>query len=442
MGYIRSDIWRRYGALCTLGKSALDIRKEISAEELYSSLPVDGTIRNETTKDIVNDVLLYKAAAVQEVRKAIAARTKDPIERKRLFRLLKCDQWLTDNFLHRQMRKHFRHGKSSVSNQFVVRSDKYTTEIVDGRLTIVLQLAKKYGSPIRLATISSGKNVNLSGCNLRILVKDRFTEVHYAVEKGDGRPCGEKTLGVDKGFTEAFTDSNGAAHGKAFGEVLTRFSDRASITGKARNRLYALENKHRARGRIAKANRIQRCNLGRIKIDRRKERVRKHLRTIVFQSAHAIVDKASVVVSEDLAASISNNQTWKRYNRLMSAWAKGVLAEALDSVCTQRQAKHCLVNAAYTSQMDSVTGLLQGKRVADRFYRINGDVIQADHNAASNVLRRYYDTEITRYMPYREVRNILLSRSPAQLSVMRHELQTRVYQPCADKSSAQGCADI
>ncbi|EQD25961.1 hypothetical protein B2A_15857, partial [mine drainage metagenome] len=39
-----------------------------------------------------------------------------------------------------------------------------------------------------------------------------------------------------------------------------------------------------------------------------------------------------------------------------SAWAKGVLAEALDSVCTQRQADHRLVNAAYTSQMDSVTG--------------------------------------------------------------------------------------
>jgi hypothetical protein len=33
----------------------------------------------------------------------------------------------------------------------------------------------------------------------------------------------------------------------------------------------------------------------------------------------------------------------------------------LDSVSTQRKAKHVLVNSAYTSQMDSTTGLLQGK---------------------------------------------------------------------------------
>ena len=64
------------------------------------------------------------------------------------------------------------------------------------------------------------------------------------------------------------------------------------------------------------------------------------------------------------------------------SWAKGALAEALDSVCTQRKAKHVLACGAYTSQMDSTTGLLQGKRVGDKFYRENGDVLQADHNAA------------------------------------------------------------
>ena len=32
--------------------------------------------------------------------------------------------------------------------------------------------------------------------------------------------------------------------------------------------------------------------------------------------------------------------------------------------------------------------LLKGKRVGDKFYRGNGDVLQADHNAALNVLAR------------------------------------------------------
>ncbi|MDR7927246.1 transposase [Acidithiobacillus thiooxidans] len=442
MGFVRADIWRRFGALGTVGKSANDIRKEISAARIYADLPVDGTIRNETTKDIVNDVLLYKAAAMQKVRKAIAARTGDEAERKRLFTLLRKDQWLTDNFLHRQVRKHFRHGKSQVANQFVVRSDKFHTEIVDGFLTIVIRIATKYGEAIRLTTTSSGKNVKLTGSNLRIIVKEGFSEIHYATTKGDGRPCGEKMIGIDKGYTEAFMDSEGVAHGQDFGQVMRIYSDQAMITGKARNRLHALEKKLREAGRITKADHIREHNLGRIKLNARKEHTHKQLRTLAFQSAHAIVDKASVVVSEDLTAPIALQQAWKRYNRRMSAWARGVLAEALDSVCTQRQAEHCLVNEAYTSQMDSVTGLLEGKRVGDKFYRINGDVLQADHNAALNVLARYEDTEITRFTSYKEVRRILLARSPAQLSVKGHELQAQAYQPCADKSSVQLCTGL
>jgi hypothetical protein len=62
----------------------------------------------------------------------------------------------------------------------------------------------------------------------------------------------------------------------------------------------------------------------------------------------------------------------------------------------------------------------------------------SDHDAALNVLARYTDTEITRFTPYREVRRLLLARSPAQLSVKGHELQAKAYQPCADQSSCTG----
>ena len=434
MGFVRADIWRRYGALGTIGKNANAIRKEISAAAWYEGLAVDGTIRAETTKDIVNDVLLYKAAALVKVRHAVAARTQDPVERKRLFAALKSDAWLSDNFLHRQVRKHFRHGKSSVDNQFVVRSDRHSSAVVEGRLVVTLKVAKKHGGDIALVTHSSGKNVNLAGRNLRIVVKSGFAEIHFATDKGDGRVCGSQTVGIDKGYTEAFTDSEGQAHGESFGAVLTAYSDTASKTGKGRNKLHALEKQHRAAGKIDKAERIVRCNLGRKKLDARKARAQGHLRTIAFQAAHSVVDKAAVVVSEDLTFAIASNVQWKRYNRRMSAWAKGVLAEALDSVCVQRKASHVLVCGAYTSQMDSITGLLQGKRVGDKFYRANGDVLQADHNAALNVLARLDDPDIRRFTPYRDVRRILLSRSPTQLSVNGLELGTQVRQPSADQS--------
>jgi hypothetical protein len=40
--------------------------------------------------------------------------------------------------LHRQMRKHFRHGVSHTANQFIVRSDKQSSSVVDGRLVITI----------------------------------------------------------------------------------------------------------------------------------------------------------------------------------------------------------------------------------------------------------------------------------------------------------------
>lgn len=443
MGFVRADIWRRYGGLQTLGKSNLILRAEIAASRYYTSLPVDGTIRNETTKDILNDVLLYKAAAMLKVRQAITRRTDKSAERQRLHELLRGEHWLKEPFLHRQMRRHFRHGRSRVDNQFIVRSDKHTEQMVNGRLQITIQIAKKYGPPVVLTTTSSGKNVCLTGRNLRIIVKDSGAEIHYSASKGNGRPCGSTTLGIDKGYSEAFTDSDGWTHGPEFGRVLTRYSDQMAGTNQRRNKLHALEKKHRQAGRVVKADHIKENNLGRKKLDARRTRTQQYLRTIAFQSAHSVVDKAQVVVSEDLTAIMANRQQWKRFNRRMSIWAKGVLAEALDSVCAQRDARHVLVNAAYTSQMDSLTGLLRGRRVGDKFYRENGDVLQADYNAARNVLARLNDGEVTRYMAYRDVRKVLLARSPAQLSVKGLELGVQARKPSADKSIVvQLCATI
>jgi hypothetical protein len=438
MAFVRADVWRRYGALQNVGKSAADIRKEITSHGCYAALKVDGTIRAETTKDVVNDILTYKAAACMKVRQAIARRTSEAAERKRLYGLLRADKWLEDAYLHRMMRKHFRHGVASCNNQFIVRSDKHESRIIDGRLVVTIKTAKQYGEPIVLMTNSSGKNVDLTGCNLRIILKDNLVEVHYATRKGESRPCGAAVIGVDKGYTEAFTDSDGAHHGAKFGAVMTAYSDKVAKTGEARNRLHALEKAHRAAGRTAKADRIRSNNLGRVKLIGRRDRAQQQLRTIAYQAAHSIVDKAAVVGSEDLTSPIRSKSQWRQYNRRMSAWAKGILAQALDEVCTQREATHVVVNAAYTSQMDSFTNLLEGRRKDDKFYRANGDVLQADFNAARNVRARMDDQEITRYMPHLQVRQILLSRSSGaterqEASVGRRKPRQR----SADKSTAQ-----
>ena len=69
------------------------------------------------------------------------------------------------------------------------------------------------------------------------------------------------------------------------------------------------------------------------------------------------------------------------------------------------------VNCAYTSQVDSITGTLLGVRNGDCFTRYTGDVLQADLNAATNILRRGTDAEISRFMKSDKVRAVLLERT-------------------------------
>jgi transposase len=107
---------------------------------------------------------------------------------------------------------------------------------------------------------------------------------------------------------------------------------------------------------------------------------------------------------------LSWDQKWKKYNRTMSGWAKGSLAEALDSVTKARGSCLRVVNAAYTSQMDSKTHRLEGRRVGDKFYHANGEVSHADTNAAVNIKERADDAEISLFTPFQEVKKILLGR--------------------------------
>jgi len=61
--------------------------------------------------------------------------------------------------------------------------------------------------------------------------------------------------------------------------------------------------------------------------------------------------------------------------------------------------------------MDSRYGILKGKRSGDSFYCFDGVVLQADENAAQNVLARLHDSEIDRWTPFQKVKSILLERT-------------------------------
>ena len=111
-------------------------------------------------------------------------------------------------------------------------------------MVISVRIAGKYGDDLKLVTRSNGKNVQLKGRNLRLILNaDQTISIHYGFEKQAGRACGTAEIGVDKGYTEALVDSDGQSYGAGFGRVMTEYSEQVYRTGRQRNKLHALEKK-------------------------------------------------------------------------------------------------------------------------------------------------------------------------------------------------------
>jgi len=406
LGNLRTEVWAKFGSINGTKIKHREIRDKWLEEKRKFDIPA--RLWKSTLDNVMSDITMCREAAKVKVRKDIFKRTKDKVELKRMYGLLKSNNWTEDYYLCRLMRKYYKHGKTNVKNQIILDTNSYSTFKKNGKCWLSVQsLEKGKRICVPLSTNVTPKNT------LRIIIAEGNIEVHYSIEEvTHKKPCGTSTVGVDKGYTEAFTDSDGVKHGQGLGTILSSESDFRKEKYKNRNKIKSVVDKAKKSGNIEKVKRIIDNNLGRKKLETRKDKHEKNVRTMIFNATHKVVDKASVVVAEDLTSVMRNKKKISRnQKRRLSGWAKGLLAEALASVTRRRSASFVLVNAAYTSQMDSITGLLEGKRVGDKFYHENGEVSDADWNAARNILRRLADFEIKLFTKFTTVKSILLKRT-------------------------------
>jgi len=113
----------------------------------------------------------------------------------------------------------------------------------------------------------------------------------YPIDNIDERGRGTKEIGIYKGYTEAFIDSEGENYGKDLGEVLSKESDYLKKKYQRRNKIKAVLDKVEQKN-PKKAKRIIKHNLGRKKLNRRKKKHQAKVKTIVFTAVNRIVDKA------------------------------------------------------------------------------------------------------------------------------------------------------
>jgi Putative transposase DNA-binding domain len=418
LGRVRSLVWQRYGSVSGAGVSDRQIRDRWMADGTAEQFGVLANAWKETVRDAVGDIAACRAAAKVPVRRAIARHTKGQTERRRLYTALKADWWVSDPFLSRLMRQHWRRGKNRTHNQIVIRADNVRTfTLADGG---DVWLAVPGLLPRTSVTVPLNTTVAPTG-TVRLILRDDRVEAHYQIDARSlpsaARPCGDREIGVDKGYTEVLVDSDGVHHGPELGRLLTTRSDRLKAKNACRAKLRSVAAKATVRGDHAKAARIARHNLGTVKRTRQARRWRQHVTTITYQAVNAVIDKAALIAAEDLTRSFTSRSRGKNMNRRLAAWTKGVTARALISVSERRGSVLVMVNAAYTSQVDPRTGAL-GVRRGEKLHCPGGVVWCADHAAAINALHRMADPDIGLHTPHTEVRRIVRERTD------RHRIST------------------
>ena len=308
--------------------------------------------------------------------------------------------------------------------KIVADKDSYTTKVWHGRAWVHLQSLER-GQRIAIPL----KGPHLSTGALRILLQPNGqVEIHHAADEDpvcSTRPCGAVTVGVHKGYTEVYTDSDGERHGQGLGNLLAAESDQRKVKGRRRNHLKAPSTTStRRRATPARARNIEQHNLGR-KTQRRRRHQRR-VRNLLCQAVHAVVDKAGTSVCEDLSASMKPAKyRHKDTNRRLHGWVKGVMADTLNfGISAQR---FC-------------AGIGQsGLHIANRIphgpvagHASLGSVLLSRRGCAGrgcqcrrNIPARLYDEEITLYMPYRDVRALLAERTRPLMGTARSGLELR-----------------
>lgn len=416
LGILRKIIWHQFSSdpkkLNDRKIRDIWLREKENGTNLYPKIidQLPARLWKETLRDTIGNINAYFEAGFTEAIK-ILYKKYGKKQGKVLAKQLKAD-YKMNNELHRLIRKLVPKGYSKADN--IICLDENCYNFVDNESKIIqvmgLALRKRLSIPMTTNNKPKGnfKIVLKDGrCEFRVSHKYQITNIEKPIE----------AIGVNKGYTEVFTDNTGERHGEGFGKLLTKKSDFLDEKYKNRNKLWAIMKKAREAGDMKRANNIKSNNLGNKKLNRQKEVMKVELKEKIYSAAKVLAQKASIIAIEDLTFKTKSKGKFKKVNRRLSSWIKGVIDEAIIKYCFIYGTKLVYVNAAYTSQGDSrYDCALMGTRIGDSFIGFDEVVLDADINAAINILARLYDSEINLYTSAEKVKEILTKRANAVLS--------------------------
>ena len=275
LGILRKIIWHQFYSnpkrLNDRKIRDIWLREKENGTSLYPKIidQLPARLWKETLRDTIGNINAYFEAGFKEIIKRLYKKY-DKTEVKKLTKILKTD-YKSNNELHRMVRALIPKGYSKADNIICLDEGCYTFE---QNLLLVTGLKKRKMLSILLTTKQRPKG------NFKIILKDGRCELRVSnkYQVVVDVPKTHEAIGLDKGYTEVFTDNTGERHGEGFGKLLTKKSDFLDEKYKNRNKLWAIMKKAKDAGDLKKANNIKANNLGNKKLNRQKEVMKAELK--------------------------------------------------------------------------------------------------------------------------------------------------------------------
>ncbi|WP_287298124.1 zinc ribbon domain-containing protein, partial [Moorena sp. SIO2C4] len=420
LGIVRSESYNKLGSIIHWGIDWKKSYPEVRDFRTPESLGLPSKLMEWTVNDVAKAISASQAACTEAVVKKVYKRfpgKENQKNRKELCLQLKTLAFIEDPLLHRLVRKEYQRGHSWVDNQIVYQQGGYKCKRVSRNVAQLELAGLRRGKRNKILVRSNRK---IKG-QIRLIynkLNQRF-EIHFLVNYREVKtPVARTPVGVDKGYTEAYYDSEGTAHGKGLGSLLSEKSNRICSKNRNRGKLWALSRKLEKIDPAKSAIMLE-SNLSRKTENRRYRKDQAEILSVIGKASKSLFGERSLkVFAEDLTQPIKNKRQSKAMSRQLNSWTKGVMRDSLQKWADWTGSVVTEVQPSYTSQIDSRNGTLLGKRTGDYFTGFDGVVLQADHNAAKNILARGTDFEISRYSSRTEVQTVLLRRTARFLKGM------------------------
>ena len=227
--------------------------------------------------------------------------------------------------------------------------------------------------------------------------------------KIDANP--KNVVAIDKGRRKLVTSTSGNSYGTGYSGLTRDLIEKQERKMKERQFYWNLYRKFLKSEKTLKAKNVLANNLGKKKLNKLSERIREKSRSYINHELDLFfeTEKPTEIIKEDLTwENLNGKNKGKNFNRIINRWEKGYLDSQIEWKSEQRGIKITNVNPAYTSQICHICDNF-GIRDGEIFTCPHcGNKMDADANAAHNIMKRKEIKEINIYTSASKVKEYYL----------------------------------